>query len=122
MRLADNPKWAHLLDREVPPIGKTPMHRFLFGLTILATAIPAVAQTPAAKKPDKTKPAVTKDRDSSAIAFSIHSVRSGPWSDPKTWQPTRLPGKDDRVRLSRGTRVVYDVESKDVIRLLQVVG
>jgi hypothetical protein len=49
-------------------------------------------------------------------------VRSGAWSDPKTWQPSRLPAQGDRVRISRGTRVVYDARSKDVIRLVQVVG
>ncbi|GIW94668.1 MAG: hypothetical protein KatS3mg110_2709 [Pirellulaceae bacterium] len=54
--------------------------------------------------------------------FSIHSVRDGRWSDPQTWQPQRVPGEGDRVLISRGTQVEYDVKSKEVIRLVQVVG
>jgi hypothetical protein len=56
------------------------------------------------------------------VHFSIQSVRDGKWSDARTWKPARVPGKDDRALISRGTRVEYDVESKDVIRLVQVVG
>ncbi len=56
------------------------------------------------------------------VQFSIHSAKDGKWSDPKTWEPSLVPGKGDRVLISRGTHVVYDVESKDVLRLLQVLG
>src|SRR5262245_27627287 len=56
------------------------------------------------------------------VDFSIRSVRDGKWSDVKTWEPSRVPGKDDRVLVRRGTSVEYDVESKEVIRLIQVVG
>jgi hypothetical protein len=56
------------------------------------------------------------------VAFSIQSVQDGKWSDPKTWKPARVPGQGDRVLVSRGTRVEYDVKSPDVIRLIQVVG
>jgi hypothetical protein len=56
------------------------------------------------------------------LEFGIRSARSGDWSDAETWKPARVPKAGDRVLVSRGTRVRYDVESKDVIRLVQVVG
>ncbi len=56
------------------------------------------------------------------VHFSVRSVASGNWSDPKTWQSGRVPGEDDRVLISRGTTVRYDVQSQARIRLLQVVG
>ncbi len=56
------------------------------------------------------------------IEFSIRSVQDGAWSDPQTWQPARLPKSGDRVLISRGTSVVYDVVSDDTVRLVQVVG
>src|SRR5687767_9348651 len=58
----------------------------------------------------------------SKIDFSIRSVRDGKWSDPKTWEPERVPGKGDRVLIGRGRTVQYDVQSKEVVRLLQIVG
>ena len=56
------------------------------------------------------------------IRFSLRSVTDGNWSDAKTWNPARVPRANDRVLVSRGTRVVYDAKSDDVIRLIQVVG
>ncbi len=56
------------------------------------------------------------------VEFSIQSVRDGDWSDPRTWEPERVPRADDRVLVTRDTHVRYDVESKDVIRLVQVMG
>ncbi len=60
--------------------------------------------------------------DHALIEFKIRSVRDGNWSDTATWDPPVVPGDGDRVLISRGTRVVYDVDRPDVIRLLQVVG
>ena len=57
-----------------------------------------------------------------AVQFSIRSVKDGKWSDPGTWQPARVPAAGDRVLVSAGTRIEYDVVSKDVLRLIQVVG
>jgi hypothetical protein len=54
--------------------------------------------------------------------FTIRSVKDGAWSNPGTWQPQRVPQKGDRVLVARGTRVVYDVDSPEVIRLVQVAG
>ena len=57
-----------------------------------------------------------------AIDFTIRSVADGNWSDPKTWKPARQPKDGDRVLVTRKTRVIYDVQSKAKIRLVQVVG
>lgn len=56
------------------------------------------------------------------IDFSVRTVKSGNWSDPKIWKPARVPKQNDRVLITRGHRVVYDVKSEQVIRLLQIVG
>lgn len=56
------------------------------------------------------------------IEFSIRSTKSGDWSDANCWEPKRLPKSGDRVLVSRGTRIKYDLVSPEVIRLLQVVG
>lgn len=56
------------------------------------------------------------------VEFSLRSVRDGRWSDAKTWQPQRVPGSGDRVLISRQTRVEYDVQSPEVMRLIQVAG
>lgn len=56
------------------------------------------------------------------LEFSIRSAQDGNWSNPKTWQPARTPKAGDRVLISRGTKVTYDTQAKDVIRLVQIVG
>lgn len=56
------------------------------------------------------------------VEFSIRSVKDGRWSDAGTWKPARVPKTGDRVLVSRGTSVEYDVASKSVVRLVQVVG
>ncbi len=56
------------------------------------------------------------------MAFDLKSVRNGPWSDPKTWEPARVPKQGDRVLISQKTQVLYDVKSPETIRLLQVAG
>lgn len=84
-------------------------------LSLLVVFAPSTA---AQRKPKK---AATKEKHEH-VAFSIRSVRSGAWSDAKTWQPRRVPKAGDRVLISRGTTVKYDAASKNVIRLIQVVG
>ena len=44
------------------------------------------------------------------------------WSDPKTWSPERVSAAGDRVLVARGTKVLYDVKSEAVLRLVQIVG
>lgn len=52
----------------------------------------------------------------------IRSVASGPWSEKTTWDLDRVPQKGDRVLIRPGHVVTYDVESRDVIRLVQIAG
>lgn len=56
------------------------------------------------------------------LTFDTRSVRSGAWSDAATWEPAVVPKDQARVLVSAGTRVLYDVESERVVRLLQVAG
>jgi len=56
------------------------------------------------------------------VEFNLRSVADGDWSDPKVWQPARVPKAKDRVLISRGTHVTFDVKDDAVIRLLQIVG
>lgn len=56
------------------------------------------------------------------LKFDLKSVKDGSWSSPETWEPHRVPKQGDRVQIARGTRVVYDSTSPDVIRLVQVIG
>ncbi|MCA9161354.1 MAG: G8 domain-containing protein [Planctomycetales bacterium] len=56
------------------------------------------------------------------IQFTIHSARDGDWSNAKTWEPARVPKRGDRVLVSRGTEVRYDVASDETLRLVQVLG
>ena len=56
------------------------------------------------------------------VRFDLRSARDGNWSDPQTWTPARVPKTGDRVLVTRGTKVMYDVADKSVVRLLQVVG
>jgi hypothetical protein len=56
------------------------------------------------------------------VHFDVRSVRDGKWSDPRTWIPERVPVAGDRVLVARETRVLYDVKSDAVLRLVQIVG
>ncbi|RIK83764.1 MAG: hypothetical protein DCC68_02990 [Planctomycetota bacterium] len=85
-------------------------------VVILLAGMAAVAPSkePPRKLSDDATPAGT-------LRFDVQSVASGAWSSEKTWSP-RPPRAGDRVKISAGTRVVYDVASDDVIRMIQVVG
>ncbi|MFO0896607.1 MAG: G8 domain-containing protein [Pirellulales bacterium] len=52
----------------------------------------------------------------------MKSVKSGSWSDPQVWDAGRVPAGGDRVLVRAGHEVVYDLESPQVIRLLQIAG
>ncbi len=67
-------------------------------------------------------PALGQPDHEEHISFSHQSVRSGKWSEAATWNPARVPGQGDRVLVSRGTTVEYDVKQQAVMRLLQIVG
>jgi hypothetical protein len=55
-------------------------------------------------------------------AFTVHSARSGAWSDPATWAERRVPRAGDRVQVRARHRVVYDALSDQPIRMLHVAG
>ena len=57
-----------------------------------------------------------------AVQFSVQSVADGDWTDPKIWQPQRLPKAGDRVLISSRTSVRFDAKTTPVIRLIQVAG
>jgi hypothetical protein len=56
------------------------------------------------------------------VEFTVQSARNGKWSDPDMWKPAQVPKAGDRVKINREHTVLYDAESKDVLRLVQIVG
>ncbi|MGC3971099.1 MAG: G8 domain-containing protein [Pirellulales bacterium] len=52
----------------------------------------------------------------------VRSKQSGAWSAKETWDLGRLPKTGDQVVIRSGHHVSYDVESKDVLRLVQITG
>ena len=52
----------------------------------------------------------------------VRTAKSGAWSAPTTWDAGRVPGKGDQVIIGPTHEVLYDVESRDVIRLVQIAG
>ena len=57
-----------------------------------------------------------------AVQFSVKSGADGDWTNPKIWQPQRLPKTGDRVLISSRTSVRFDAKTTPVIRLIQVAG
>src|SRR5436190_17598618 len=77
----------------------------------------SIAADPPSKETTKAAPAdqakagkvATKGKrpvDEGPIKFNVRSVKSGNWSDPKTWDAGKVPGEGDRVQVQRGMRVV----------------
>lgn len=52
----------------------------------------------------------------------VSSQKSGKWSEKDTWDAGRVPKAGDRVLIRAAHRVEYDVEARDVIRLVQIAG
>jgi hypothetical protein len=52
----------------------------------------------------------------------IRSQQSGTWSAKETWEGEQIPKRGDRVIIRAGHRVGYDVDSAEVIRLVQIAG
>src|SRR5262249_35186774 len=50
--------------------------------------------------------------------FTVHSARSGRWSDPATWAERRVPGAGDVVQIRGPHTVVYDANSDRALRML----
>jgi hypothetical protein len=77
------------------------LHRFVivFALVVLGSAHATAAEPP-----------------------TVRSKQSGVWSSKETWDVGRVPKTGDRVIIRVGHHIGYDVESKDVIRLVQIAG
>src|SRR5262245_44448060 len=58
----------------------------------------------------------------SELAFDTRSVRSGRWSDARTWADRRVPRAGDRVQIPPGHVVTYDVNSEVALRVVHVAG
>lgn len=52
----------------------------------------------------------------------LRSAQSGAWSAPATWEGGKVPGAAERVLIREGHRVVYDVQSDEVLRGVNVAG
>jgi hypothetical protein len=52
----------------------------------------------------------------------VRSARSGPWSDPQTWEGGKAPAAGCKVLIRDGHAVVYDVAPEQVIRSLHIDG
>jgi hypothetical protein len=52
----------------------------------------------------------------------LKSARSGPWSDPATWEGGAVPGAGAKVLVRPGHAVLYDVVSDQAIRSIYVGG
>lgn len=52
----------------------------------------------------------------------VRSAQSGPWSAASTWENGKTPGKGSSVLIREGHRVVYDIESSEVVRAVYVSG
>ncbi|WP_278469452.1 G8 domain-containing protein [Gimesia maris] len=52
----------------------------------------------------------------------IQSARNGLWSSPETWQGGKVPGAGAQVLIQRDHQIVYDLDSQEVIRGIQISG
>jgi anti-sigma factor RsiW len=52
----------------------------------------------------------------------IRSAKSGPWSDPATWEGGAVPGEGARAQVRAGHAVVFDVVTEKPLRLVHVAG
>jgi hypothetical protein len=57
-----------------------------------------------------------------SVKFTVHSARSGVWSEPATWAEEKIPGAGDNVQVRAGHVVTYDANSDRAIRVLHVAG
>ncbi len=84
--------------------------RFLLSIMAVATCWTATALAHEGHQHPSVDPAV------------IASVRSGNWSAAEIWSTGKVPAAGARVLIRSGHHVVYDVDSVDVIRGVQISG
>ena len=58
----------------------------------------------------------------SAATATIVNTANGNWSDSSIWNLPRIPQSGDKVIISAGTSVVYDVLSNEIISGLEIEG
>jgi hypothetical protein len=72
--------------------------------------------------PPGSSGASTEPKSPPASAAMIRSARSGPWSEPQTWEGGQIPGAGARVQVRAGHTVTYDAASDRAIRSIHVAG
>jgi hypothetical protein len=53
---------------------------------------------------------------------NISSTGNGRWSNPATWSPARVPGANDRVMITAGTTVTFDVQQSSALQCVGIHG
>ena len=66
--------------------------------------------------------AIAHGADALSTPTLVRSARNGPWSVPTTWEGGKLPAAGSRVLIRSGHAVVYDLDSDQALRVLQVAG
>jgi hypothetical protein len=70
----------------------------------------------------KVPPATTPEKGKPALPPIVRSARSGPWSAAATWEGGKMPASGMGVLIRPGHRVVYDVQSKQPLRAINIAG
>ncbi len=66
--------------------------------------------------------ALTNQQDETEIAGRVvRSVREGLWSNPDTWD-LEVPREGDTVIITRGTEVIYNIQSSPILNHVIVYG
>src|SRR4051812_44377824 len=60
--------------------------------------------------------------DEATLPPLIRSAKSGIWSNPATWEGSKVPAAGARVQVRAGHTVRYDAASDDVLRSVHVAG
>jgi hypothetical protein len=89
------------------------------GLTLATTFLPAVAL---AQHVHDGKSGLAHGVPDFCASPTIRSVSSGNWSSPSTWNPSRVPGANDKVVVGAGNNVTYDAVSDAALDCVSVEG
>ena len=60
--------------------------------------------------------------DAPLVPTLVRSARNGPWSAQATWEGGKVPGAGARVLIRSGHAVVYDLDSDQAFRVVQIAG